>query len=185
MIVISRFTLGPLYGPVFPLWPLFPDYHYKYVHSRASLHPYVLSTASVPSMGLCSLVRPSVPSTASYLYGPLSPLQPFAPSTAPLHGPLSSLTLCFLNSPLYPLRPSVPLRLTVLSWPFVYSTAICPSRKPYVSSTFFCHLYGHLTPLWPSSPSMALCSLYSPLSSLWSSVSSKALCPLHCPLPPL
>jgi hypothetical protein len=59
------------------------------------------------------------------------------------------------------------------------------SLRPSVPSLALCTLYGPLFPLRPSVPSTALCSLYGPLSPLWPSVPSTVLSPLYGPLSPL
>jgi hypothetical protein len=93
---------------------------------------------------------------------------------------------------------------TVLSLPSVYSTAICHNLTKTLRPLYGCHLSGHLPPLWPSPPSMALCSLNCPLFPLWSIfflnsplssllpsasstalIPSMALCPLYSPPSPL
>ncbi len=94
-----------------------------------------------------------------HLYGHLSSLWSYVPSTA----------LCHLNGPLPPQRPSIP------------SMTLCPS-------TALCPLYCPLSPLRPFSPvrpsvsPTALCPLFGPLSFLQPSVPSTALCPLYGPL---
>ncbi len=85
----------------------------------------------------------------SSLYGALFPLRPC----------ILCMTLCFLNSHLPTLPPSVS------------STALCPHyrplspRRPSVLSPALCLLYSPLSPLWSSVPNMAFCSLYGPLKT--------------------
>jgi hypothetical protein len=91
--------------------------------------------------------------------------------------PLSPIALCSLYGPLPPLQSSVPLMSTVLSMALslLYSRlspskALCPLFSPLYLSTIFCTLYGHMSSLQSSVPSMAHSSLYGPLSPLRPSV---------------
>ncbi len=100
------------------------------------------------------------------LYGSLSQLQPFIPTTAFVSSTAFYLLYGALSPLLYGSLPHGPLQAHALS------SALCP-------------LFGLMLSLLPlsdlrsSAPSTALCSLYGPLSPLRPYVFSMALCPLY------
>jgi hypothetical protein len=192
---------GPLYSTSLCLF-------YGPLSLYSSLPPLRLS---VPITALCNLYGPvptlrlSVPSTSLCPLS-LQPSNPLRPSTSIwpsplwpsvlLHSPLSlcgilsplryfvpSAALCPLFGPFSPLRPSAPLRPSVLTRPFVPSTTLCPLYsplsflRPSASCTALCPPWPSTprrpcthrrpsTPLNPSAPSTALSLPYGPLSLL-------------------
>jgi hypothetical protein len=149
-------ALNPLYGPLF--------------HQQPSVSSTALCPLCKPLSLLMPSIRPSVSSTAIYLF----PLHPFLCS---LYGPLS---------PLY--------NILYILWPSIPSTTLCPLYdlisplrpyapiQPFISSKAICLLYGPLPPIRRSVPSTALGPLYSPLSSLQHFVLSPAPFPLCGPM---
>ncbi len=104
----------PLFSPLSPLWPC------------------------VSSAALCTRYRPLSPLQPCFLYGLLSPLGPFVPSTAlcpPLYGPLSPLQPSVHFTDFCQFDVSVPPL-----WPTVPFTAPAPSKA-------LCNLYGSPYPL--------------------------------------
>jgi hypothetical protein len=158
MLSVPSAALYLHYGPMLPLCPLPPSTLYSLqplwplFHNGPipPLQPPVPFTASITLLGPLSSLRLSFSSMAfCTLYGRLSPLQP---SSVP------SMNFRPLCNPPSPLCPSSPLR------PFDRSMALYPFPMTSVPFTALCHLFGPLSPLWPSVPSSAPCLLYGPLS---------------------
>jgi hypothetical protein len=138
------------------------------LYGSPSSRPSVYSTDLCPLFSTLSPLRPYVPSAASV---PSTALCPFYGSLSPLPPSILYMALCFLNSPLYSIRPLSPLQPSAPLHPYVPSTAL---------STLLCTFHSPLSPPLPDT-----LSPLKPMSSYGLLRHVRPLIPSYSPLFPL